>query len=317
MLFVGHPNFGNFATYSGPENSRLNFRIAAAGEVVYLGMARAFRSSGVPESFGQYNFRVKRVSDGSVVFGPIRINAELENLTSFEQAQLGPEELTAGGYPTDQNTSFVAPAAGEYYVEFDQVGTRPRYIGMWDITVASDGVEQTGRVYSRNWAFRVPELEPQLPECAFGAELSTKFFSYTSDGFVTEIDFTDSGFQPLSFNLAFNRSGPGESGDLLLDRQSVAEENATSNVAEHLIFLEEPDANLFPDGACGTVEVSGALTCRENDSFCIPITATLMGQVQILLDFNGNGTYDASTDRLLAYRFASLDGLEACVPWEG
>lgn len=317
MLFVGHPNFGNFATYSSPENSRLNFRIAEAGEVVYFGMTRAFRSSGVPESFGQYNFRVKSAVDGSVVFGPIRINSDRENLTSFEQAQLGPEALVAGGYPTDQNTTFTAPAAGEYYVEFDQVGSRPRYIGMWDITIANQGVEQSGRVYSRNWAFRVPELEPQLPECAFGAELSTKFYSYTSDGFVTEIDFTDSGFQPLSFNLAFNRSGPGESGDLLLDRQSVAEENATSNVAEHLIFLEEPDANLFPDGSCGTVEVSGALTCQENDSYCIPITASLMGQVQILLDFNGNGVYDATADRLLAYRFSDVEGLEACVPWDG
>ncbi|WP_026231902.1 T9SS type A sorting domain-containing protein [Neolewinella persica] len=317
MLFVGNPDFGNFATYSSAENSRLNFSIAAAGEVVYFGMARAFRSSGVPESFGQYNFRIKSAADGSVVFGPIRINADRENLTSFEQAQLGPEALVAGGYPTDQNTTFEAPAAGEYYIEFDQVGSRPRYIGMWDITIASQGVEQVGRVYSRNWAFRVPELEPQLPECAFGAELSTKFFSYTSDGFVTEIDFTDSGFQPLSFNLAFNRSGPGETGNLLLDRQSIAEENATNNVAEHLIFLEEPDANLFPDGACGSVEVSGALTCQEDDTFCIPITATLTGQVQILLDFNSNGVYDATTDRLLAYRFTDINSLEACVPWDG
>lgn len=317
MLFVGNPDFGNFATYTSPENSRLNFRIAEAGEVVYFGMSRAFRSSGVPESFGQFNFRVKSAADGSVVFGPIRINSDRENLTTFAQAQLGPEALAAGGYPTDDNTLFVAPAAGEYYVEFDLVGSRPRYIGLWDITIARQGVAQPGRVYSRNWAFRVPELEPQLPECAFGAELSTKFYSYTSDGFVTEIDFTNSGFQPLSFNLAFNRSGPGESGDLLLDRQSIAEENATNNVAEHLIFLEEPDALLFPNGTCGSVEVSGSLTCQENNTFCIPISATLMGQVQILLDFNSNGAYDAETDRLLAYRFTDADGLDACVPWDG
>jgi len=318
MLFVGHPDFGDFASYDGPESSRLLFRIAEPGETVYLGMSRLFRSSGVPESFGQYHFRIRSVADGSVVFGPIRVNSNVENLTTYEQAALGPGVLNAGGYPTDDESTFVAPAAGEYYVEFDQnSANRPRYIGLWDITIAHNGEAQTGRVYSRNWAFRVPELDPQLPECAFGAELSTKFYSYTSDGFVTEIDFTDSGFQPLSFNLAFNRTGPGESGNLLLDRQSVAEENATANVAEHLIFLQEPDEALFPDGQCGAVSVTGTLNCQENNTFCIPITATLPGQVQAILDFNGNGEYDPETDRLLAYNFVEGEELSACVPWDG
>ena len=318
MLFVGHPDFGDFASYDGPENSRLLFRIAAPGETVYLGMSRLFRNSGVPESFGQYHYRIRSVADGSVVFGPIRVNSNVENLTTYEQAALGPAVINTGGYPTDDESTFVAPAAGEYYIEFDQnSANRPRYIGLWDITIANNGEVQTGRVYSRNWAFRVPELDPQLPECAFGAELSTKFFSYTSDGFVTEIDFTDSGFQPLSFNLAFNRTGPGESGDLLLDRQSVADENATANVAEHLIFLQEPDATLFPDGQCGSVSVTGTLNCQENNTFCIPISVTLPGQVQAILDFDGNGEYDPDMDRIIAYEFVGGEALSACVPWDG
>jgi len=318
MLFVGHPEFGDFASYDGPESSRLLFSIAEPGEVVYLGMSRLFRSSGIPESFGQYNYRIRSVADGSVVFGPIRVNANVENLTTYEQAVLGPAVFNAGGYSTDDESTFVAPAAGEYYVEFDQnSANRPRYIGLWDITIANNGQVQNGRVYSRNWAFRVPELDPQLPECAFGAELSTKFYSYTSDGFVTEIDFTNSGFQPLSFNLAFNRTGPGESGDLLLDRQSVANENATANVAEHRIFLQEPDVNLFPDGQCGSVTVTGTLNCQANNTFCVPVTASLPGQVQAILDFDGNGLFDSETDRMLAYVFAEDDDLSACIPWDG
>ncbi len=318
MLFVGNPNFGNFAIYDGPASSRLNFRVAEAGEVVYFGFGRSYRNSGVPESLGRFNYRVRRTADDSVVFGPVQVDLNSENLTSYEQAAIGPAALTEGGYPTDEDFTFTAPVAGEYYVEFDQPSNgSPRYIGLWDITIANDGVAKPGRVYSRNWAFRVPELDPQLPECAFGAELSTKFYSYTSDGFVTEIDFTDSGFQPLSFTLAFNRRGPGETGDLVLDRQSIPEQNATNNVAEHLIFLQEPDVELFPDGVCGDVVVSGTLNCQENDTYCIPITASLEGQVQVILDFNQNGEYDEETDRLLIYDFSEERGFDACVPWDG
>lgn len=319
LLFVGNPSFGNFASYGGPEESRLNFRIAEAGETVFLGMSRGYLSSGVPELFGQYEYRIRSAADGSVVFGPIRINADRENLTTYEQAALGPAALVTGGYPTDENSTFVAPAAGEYFVEFDQINpNRPRYIGLWDITVMNTSrVKVDGRVYSRNWAFRVPELEPALPECAFGAELSTVFYSYTTDGFVTMIDFTDSGFQPLSFTLAFNRSGPGQTGNILTDRQSVAEQNATVNVAEHLIFLKAPDPVLFPDGNCGQVMTTGFLNCQADETFCIPLTVTLSGQVEVILDFNSNGVYDEATDRLLAYRFSPEEDLTTCLPWDG
>ena len=316
LLFVGHSNFGQFASYNGPENSRLNFRIAEAGEVVYLGLGRAYRNDGLPESLGQYHFRIRRASDGAIVHGPVRISTTSANLENYAQAAAGPAAMAGGGYPTDEHTTFTADAAGEYFIEFDQASSfRPRFIGLWDITVAQDGVVQPGRVYSRNWAFRVPELDPQLPECAFGAELSTKFYSYTTDGFVTEIDFTDSGFQPLSFTLAFNRTGPGTTGNLLLDRQSVAETNATDNVAEHLIFLQEPDANLFPDGSCGALTVGRQLAC-DGVGVCIPVAATLPGQVQILLDFDGNGRYDAEIDRILVHEFTE-DQLSACVSWDG
>ncbi|MTB52890.1 T9SS type A sorting domain-containing protein [Lewinella sp. W8] len=318
MLLIGDQNFGDFASYDGPENSRLNFRVASVGETVYLGFSRLYKNSGLPESFGQFEYRIRRVSDGAVVFGPITVNSNNENLSSYEQAAFGPSAVNTNGYPVDENSTFTPEEAGEYFVEFEQNrARRPRYIGLWDITVVADGRVQPGRVYSRNWAFRVPELEPQLPECAFGAELSAVFYSYTSDGFVTMIDFRDSGFQPLSFNLAFNRTGPGTTGDLALDRQSIPEANATDNSAEHLIFLEEPDLNLFPDGACGEVSISGQLLCQANETFCIPVEVTLPGQVEIVLDFDGNGVFDEGLDRLLVYRFEGEEATEACVPWDG
>lgn len=317
LLFVGEDEFGDFASYNGPAKSRLNFVIGEAGETVYFGLSRLFQRSGEPESFGQYAFRVRSAADGSVVFGPVTVNANNENLTTYEQAVTGPDVLGPGGYPTNEDYTFVAPQAGTYFIEFEQnrLG-RPRYIGLWDISIVKNGIEQTGRVYSQNWAFRVPELNPELPDCDFGAELSTVFYSYTADGFVTMIDFRNSGFQPLSFNLAFNRTGPGGTGDLIEDRKSISGHNATDNAAEHLIFLTPPDPLLFPDGECGTVSSSGEIRCQGEGSFCIPVQSTLSGQIEIILDFDGNGIFDEGQDRRLLYAFSG-DGGEACVPWDG
>ncbi len=317
LLLIGDDNFGNFAAFDGPENSRLNFRIGTVGEVVYFGLARAYTSGGEPESTGRYEFQVRSAATGAIVFGPHTIDDDDENLSTYEQAVNGPQVLNPDGYPVGPNSTFIAPAAGDYYVEFSQRNNRKQYIGLWDITVTQNGTEQPGRVYSQNWAFRVPEVDPGLPECAFGAELNTRFYSYTSDGFVTMIDFTDSGFQPLSFNLAFNQTGPGQTGDLLLDRQSVPEQNLTSSSAEHLIFLDEPDPVLFPDGACGNAMATGQLVCQADAGFCLPVTVNVPGQVELILDFNGNGRYDAETDRLLAYSFLAGRNFSACVPWDG
>ncbi|MEL6275859.1 MAG: hypothetical protein AAFU03_12220, partial [Bacteroidota bacterium] len=191
------------------------------------------------------------------------------------------------------------------------------YLGLWDITVGHNGEEKTGRVFSKNWAFRVPEMNPELPHCVWGAELNARFYSYTSDGFVTMIDFEGSGFQPLSFNLAFNRTGPGNTGDLQLDRMSVPELNLTGSSAEHLIFIETPDPELFPDGECGDVFVDENLQCTGDIGYCIPVEVTVPGQVEIILDFNDNQVFDVETDRLLVYTFEPGESLEHCVEWDG
>ncbi|MEL7163442.1 MAG: hypothetical protein AAFN92_21975, partial [Bacteroidota bacterium] len=149
MLFVGNADFGDFASYDGPASSRLSFRIGEAGETVYFGMARSFTSSGQQMSNGNYQYRVRSAADDAIVFGPIQINSSSENLETYAQADLGPDVINVGGYPVDNNSTFIAPAAGEYYVEIER-GTprRPRFIGLWDITVVNDGVPQAGRVYS-------------------------------------------------------------------------------------------------------------------------------------------------------------------------
>lgn len=96
--------------------------------------------------------------------------------------------------------------------------------------------------YSRSWAFRTPvEDGSEAPDCSWDRRFNGTLYSYTSDGFISRIDFTDSGFQGLSFTVAFNTTGPGNSGNIMADRRSVPAANVTDKAAGRLIFLNEPD----------------------------------------------------------------------------
>ena len=315
MLLIDEGAYGNFGAYNGPENSRLYFEIQDPDELVYLGLSRAYRQSGAPFSVGTYEFRIRRLSDGAVVHGPFNVNAFTENVSSWEDAAMGPKAITGEGYETtDDRYVFDPSEAGKYFIEFKDVTV----IGYWDITVAKDNQAINGRVYSTNWAFRTPTKDRVLPECVWDREFNGIIYSYTSDGFVSKIDFSNSGFQGLSFNVAFNRTGPGSTGDLELDRQSVAGENLTSNSAEHLIFLNEPDISLFPDGECGELAVSTNFLCGDTEGYCIPVEVTRPGQVEVILDFNQNGQYDPEQgDVILLQDFEEGGELVACIPWDG
>ncbi|PHN03566.1 T9SS type A sorting domain-containing protein [Flavilitoribacter nigricans] len=314
MLLVDNDVYGNFAAYDGPENSRLYFRINDPGEVVYLGLSRNFRANGQPESTGAYNFRIRRRSDGAVVHGPFTIHAFNENVSNWEDATLGPAAITGQGYETTDSRYFFDPQeAGDYFIEFEDA----THIGFWDITVAGDGAAKTGRIFSMNWAFRTPADQNEAPECVWDREFNGILYSYTSDGFVTRIDFSDSGFQGLSFNVAFNRTGPGTSGDPQLDRMSVEGQNLTENSAEHLIFLNEPDPTQFPDGECGAAAVAESFLCTDYGGYCLEATVSRPGQVEVVLDFNQNGVYDNGLDVRLLEIFEDPGSSTKCINWDG
>lgn len=326
MLEAGRPGFGVFADFDGPAEGRLVVSIGDASEVLYIALAPEYRDNGNPyssDNFSRYRFRIRQITDDGtnpIVHGPFTIDNNNANVNSYAEAVFGSYEVGNQQFG-DSIFLFRPEAAGDYSIEFDEFtndGSARVNIPFWDFTVVNSAGPVPGRVWSRGWAFRTPQVNGDVePDCVWDREFNGNLYSYTDDGFVSRIDFNNSGFQGLSFNMAFNEKGPGNTGDLATDRQSVPGINATGNAAQHRIFLVEPDINLFPDGICGTVTAGETFLCGDTDPYCLEVTVTRPGQVDILLDFDGNGILDGnSQDVLLIYEFTAGD-LSTCVPWDG
>ncbi len=335
MLETGSVEYGQFADFNGPENSRLQFRIADVNEIVYLGLSPEYDEDGNPfsaalPSAASYQFRILRRTAGDtdvVVHGPFTVSNNNANLTAWAD-EIIPADLNGGtGYSTANNIfRFEPTVVGDYWIEFDDLAgggdSDPIvFIPFWDITVGLNGNRIDGRVWSRNWAFRTPGITADDPTvCLWDRQFRGRLYSYTTDRFVSVIEFADAGFQGLSFNVAFNSTGPGDASDLVAARQSIPDFNATSNTAQHQIFLSEPDINEFPSPleSCGMLEVLSPFSCLGADSFCIQVAVTKPGQVEVIIDFNQNNVLDPnSQDLALLYEFIEGEPTSACIPWDG
>ena len=339
MLETGRPAFGSFADFNGPESSRLYVSIADASEVVYLGLSPEYDEDGMPfepfqTNFANYRFQIVRDVEGGpdvVVHGPFTVTTANANANSWSQALYGQYSTANAMYV------FNPPAAGDYYIQFDDVNPNPTpnssdgnpwvNIPFWDITVTNGGIPIDGRVWSRNWAFRTPPVTgDNMDVCLWDRQFKGTLYSYTTDNFVSRIDFAEAGFQGLSFNVAFNTTGPTDTSDLVVARQSIPDFNATGTTAEHRVFLSEPDPVLFPSPIenCGQLSVLSSFSCLGADSFCIQVAVTKPGQVEVIIDFDQNNMLDSnSQDLSLLYEFAAsefgpgVDSVIACIPWDG
>lgn len=351
MLHTDRAQFGTFAAYSSDSTNRLYVTINEPGEVLHIGLGAALTQRGEAypagvNSQGNYQFRIvytdRATGMSRIVHGPFVITTENANLNFYRQAQFGGYNVTglvdnSGALGRDLATTsdtvflFRPEQPGEYSIEFEDVqfsfnrfqtdasADNWKNIGLWDFTVVKDNAPITGRLWSRGWALRTPAdrtTELEEPECIFNREFNAELYSYTNDRFVSKIDFRNSGFQGLSFNIAFNRFGPGNIEDGLdIARQSVTGENAVKG--EHRIFLAPPDEVAFPSGECGEVTFGESFSCTDSElePYCIDVFVTIAGQVEILLDFNGNGTIDP-IDRVLV---ADLEQNQSstCIPWDG
>ena len=326
MLETGRSGFGSFADFASDPSARLYVSIGSADETLFIGLSPEYTNNGVPftsATASRYQFRIKRDNPTGfdpIVHGPFTITNTNANAPTYEQAEFGmyDTDFEIGGVRIFE---FQPDRPGDYYIEFDEVGVdndQRVNIPFWDFTVVRNNTPIDGRVWSRGWAFRTPRVTGTTPpDCVWDRQFNGKLYSYTEDGFVSLIDFEGSGFQGLSFNIAFNTTGPGTSGDLAEDRKSIPDVNATLTSREHRVFLTLPDINIFPDGICGEIDVAESFRCTPEEPYCLQVDVTRAGQVEILLDFNGNGILDDDgNDVALVYDFPP-DSLSACVPWNG
>lgn len=310
MLFTNNPDFGDFASPGTDSTNRLYITFCDPDEKLYIKLSREYNAIGTPQAVGNYLFQIRN-SAGVIVHGPFNVNNANENAGNWNEATFtGVADLAYSG-----NYTFTPPAVGDYYIEF--INSGQAVIGFWDFTVADMiGDPKPGRLWSRNWALRTPQVAGVLPECEWDREFNATIYSYTSDGFVSKIDFENSGFQGLSFNINFTSMGPGDSGDPFMDRKSMV--GNTTVHAEHRIFFNPPDICAFPDGECGTVSFDTQFSCDQNGDFCLPVTVSQPGQVEALLDFNNNQVFDPNTeDVLLIHCFLPGDPLSTCILWDG
>jgi|GEM_PF-2063209 len=234
--------------------------------------------------------------------------------------------ITAGPGGSGYNDLvFNPPGPGEYCLEFDDPGSRygPLY---WDVSVEDcAGSLVGGRLWSKNWSFRTPcSSSFNCSSGAFEQPFNGAVYALTDDGFVHEIDFANSGFRGLSFFLAFNDSGPGTTGNAMIDRKSIdgsTTGNASATNPLYKTFLQDPDPACYTEGIVGQIidgpKLGGTHEC-DLSAICIEFTVNKPGFVEIVLDFDGqDGLYTPnSADVMLGIRIEDGDPLTQCIPWD-
>ncbi len=248
MLLTNQTGFGFFAEYAGGDSTALFLNISDTSETVYIGLSRQADNNGDLQGIGEYQFRILR-PDGTVAHGPFFINNATNNTPTWSQATAGPDVLDPmNGYSTALPFAVFSPdTVGNFRIEFSD-NSNPGVpdpgdnvnVKWFDFTVVDAMVtEKPGRLWSFAWALRTPPdgLGNNPPDCQFNRGFNGALFSYTMDGFVSKIDFDSSEFQGLNFNVSFGLTGPGNTGDIIADRQSVKNVNATVSAADHMVFV--------------------------------------------------------------------------------
>lgn len=335
MLYANEATYGSFAAYDGPHSGRLLIQISdPSNEQVYLGFSRqASTNNGSDGNLinTAYYFRIKD-PNGNIVYGPQIINSTTANADTWALASAGPAPIvgTSGYNPF----TFIPTglSAGDYYIEFSGNATTPSTgviaIKFWDITVATTGSTPqaiNGRLWSEKWSLRTPSISQGSDPTYtyYDRPFNGHVYLYTFDGFVSKVDFNNSGFRGLSFNLAYNETGVTNTGDFEVDRRSVA--NTNNTLTRYKIFINDPDITAYPSGNIGELYSNPVLVDCNASDLCISYAVTETGYIFVLLDFDstsGPGLYDPGTADVLLYeRMTPYIGesppYERCIPWDG
>jgi hypothetical protein len=239
-----------------------------------------------------------------------------------------------GGIPTNGYTplSFTPTTNGDYYVSFYRsedggnthiAGGESMLAKYFDLQVCSGTTRVNGRVHCNEWAlsvFNPAKSDIQDPLSPTNAE----FYGYTTDSVTIKVYFPPTGYEPLSYIVAFNSFGCVNSGPWSTSRQSIVLQNL---VAPYLtggypVFLDAPDINVYPTSSIPSPPslVDPVISGCPPGPYNIRFYAPQAGDFVLTLDLNGTPGYQPNTaDRLIeidgqvpgivTYSWNGLDGL--------
>ncbi|MBN2890387.1 MAG: hypothetical protein JXL97_00840, partial [Bacteroidales bacterium] len=321
----------NFARIGCPERVRLNIYLNA-GETVHFGIQKA----------GGGNMQIRDASN-NIVYGPIAVptsgNGYIGNYTAAVTGANGTiinGATIAGGYSP---LTYTAATSGSHYFEFSTTGIATYFDAT--VTDASNNIitnpnnpnVSAGRLWSRQWSFTTTSFT-QYP-------VNNDFYVFTGDEFVNRVTFH---MKPYVFNFVANSFGVVNSGDVIVDRQSITGNAFSSDVSEYRIFINDPDQTAFPSTTLPPPVVQawfngvkiydfdynrtpqilninpGTITVNKNEDACpdpnvtyFKIVSNISGTSTILIDVNGDGFKVGTNDVAL---LADISVGENYIPWD-
>ncbi|WP_086047798.1 T9SS type A sorting domain-containing protein [Hugenholtzia roseola] len=323
MINTNNVNTGSkFATYGADPLVRLYIRVQP-GDTVYYGFGGVANNVRARIRTHQNVTVVEHNPISGMGTGYYANN----NAATFNRFFVGPaQKYGAAGYDA---AFFVVPnpipapqygatGSADYYIEFRNNNNPATTWGdfsmpLFDITVVNAaGVEQKGRLWSREWSFTTGGSDNNHT-------VDAGMFVYTSerDSVVTRVDFN--GMRPFGFAVSCNPTGTRNTGDKIVDRRSVFNNITTPEQAQtrpfYLIFLNNPDLIEFPSGTVGCLLGVDLDQCL-NTGYCIRVNSEGGGAADILLDLNGVVGYQPNTADVLMIDVQIPDGI-SCIPWDG
>lgn len=293
-----------FALYNASDDTRLNIRIGdPLDEIVHLGF-RTFKTNPL-------FYRIK-APDGTIAVPETAVpmtDGLPGRIIDYDQAVAGPNVLNATGYSPIIFDPSITNQTGDYSIEFRDPNHNPpgtyskRIFELFDISVVETSTNTAidGRLWSKSW---------DLTTNGSSNDFNGSSYIYTNDGITTKVGFN--GFQPWSFIVQSNSTGPANSGVVTTDRQSI---DGGILLPDYRIFLTEPDPSEFPISEIPVVTGYPNLDlCTSSSHYCINLELSNPGVVEYVIDIDGSPGFDDPRDVKLITEVVTG---ENCLPWDG
>ncbi|MDX1906062.1 MAG: hypothetical protein SF053_03450 [Bacteroidia bacterium] len=225
-------------------------------------------------------------------------------------AYAGPAQLgNTSGYTALICTPVMA---GDHVIQFNvnnAVTPTPAetkyFIHPFDVTVVNTSTMRAvaGRLFSYKW---------HLNTNSSSNKACMSFYTWTYDSLVVRMDMN--GMQPHGYSVSFNRYGSNNTGNIVTDRRSSTSISAT--VPDYRVFLQEPDPAVYPTGTPGRITYMSFNTCDYDNSYCIRVLATKIGEINVYIDLDGDGVYTSDSPDVY-FPYQNTETGYICIPWDG